>query len=222
MKYLETLPQLPNHKMKINTLSDVSTGFLSAKSANVDFKYSNNTTKTTTIDYIDRKNGSLDAVTICAWVRKLSRTYIYLRSCIRPALDLRDWSKTGRLENQTLNQWELPAGIIESTETGTEGVQKAASREFKEEIGIYVNPEYFTMLGHPMFSSVGISGERVYFVKTEAHPKYLEKATLDGSAMELNGDVVLVNIQAVISAINDGIIKDTKTILGVMRLYENS
>jgi 8-oxo-dGTP pyrophosphatase MutT (NUDIX family) len=217
MKVVQVLPPVPEHGMKVNRVLDTSTGFLQSKSASCVFTYSNGTSKEMSIDFVDRNKG-LDAVIICAWALIDENYYIYLRSCIRPALALRDWEETGRNETNPLNQWELPAGLIEQDEKGWHGVMKAASREFKEEIGAYVNPNYFKSLGYPVYSSVGISGERIYFVVTEVHPKHVETATLDGSALEENGEVVLCLLDTVLSEIDKGTIRDSKTIIGTNRL----
>lgn len=218
IEIVKILPTLPNHKMSINKRYDKSSGFLTAKSADVTFEYSSaiNSNKNMTIDYVDRKG--LDAVCIVAWASIEDETYVYLRSCIRPAIELRDWGLTGRPnDGDGLNQWELPAGIIDSDETGDAGVYKAASRELKEEVGGYVSPSSFEKLGHHIFSSVGISGERIYFCHTELHPRHVEKAILDGSPLEDNAEIILINIESVLDAIDEGKIRDSKTIIAIQR-----
>jgi len=220
MKILHKFPARPNHKLTINSVNDRSTGFLQAKSAACTFIYADGSSKDMVIDYVDRKK-SLDAVVICAWAKINDEDYVYLRSCIRPALDLRNWDETGRPEYYPLNQWELPAGLIENEEKGLKGINNAASRECKEEIGAYVNPNGFAPLGHCVFSSVGISGERLYFVHTEIDPKHVEVATLDGSALEENGEVVLCEMACVMDAIDQGHIQDSKTVIGIERLRKH-
>lgn len=213
----EELPEFPKHTMHIIKSYEESNGFISAKSADVEFHYSNSEEKKLMrVDYVTRR-GSLDAVAILAWCKLAGSPYVYLRSCIRPALALRNWQETGRGEPYALNQWEIPAGIIDADEVGSIGVLNAASRELKEEIGGYVNPTYINKLGSEIFSSVGFSGERIYFTETELNIKHIETATLDGSPLEDNAEIILVSLKGIINAINMGRIRDSKTIIAIER-----
>ena len=215
----------PQHEMKILESYDKSSGFLDVRSKKVEFTYEDATgepealrTAEMTIDYVDRK-GSFDAVCIVPYFRGHNDWNVYLISCIRPAVGLRDYTKSGRPEAENnLNQWELPAGIVEADEVGNEGILSAASRELKEEVGIFVKPVWLELLGHRVFSSVGLCGERIYFVATEVHPRYQEDPGTDGSPLEQGSVVQSFSITHINDAIRENHIHDAKTIIGLTRL----
>ncbi len=221
MKVTRKITNLPNHKITVNTIYDTSSGFLTAKSADCTLTYESGASRKTKVDFVERKSG-LDAVVICAHstilIDNIPTKCVYLRSSIRPVLSLRDWKETGRDVEETLNCWELPAGLIESHETGIDGVKSAASRECQEEVGADIPSSSWNLLGNEAYSSVGISGERIYFAEAEIDPDLIKVATLDGSAMEVEGSVILVPLKVALNAINDGIIKNALSIIGLQRL----
>lgn len=162
------------------------------------------------IDVVRRSK--LDAATIVAFYWSLDKTdrtqrtlYVYLRSCVRPALLARKDDPNG---------WELPAGLIDPGETP----QQTAARECKEELGFDYPDDKFHELAHHIHSSVGMTGERIYFYSVEVDPNDQGEPTLDGSPMEEGADIIAVPIKDALKWCEEGQITDSKTVIGLMRL----
>lgn len=132
--------------------------------------------------------------------------HVYLRSCVRPALLNVECSKF-------INQWELPAGLIEDNEDPRE----AASRELLEEVGFNISPDVFKPLGNFFFPAVGHFPERIYLYEVNVGDDNPGPPRLDGSALEKHGQVIHVSIEDAIMAISSGEIRDAKTQIGLMR-----
>lgn len=228
---MSKLISLPKHEIEVLESFDKPAGFLSACSKKVRITYDSDEPEKpehseTTIDYVSR-NASFDAVCIVPYyVGPGGEVYVYLVSCIRPALAFRNYASTNRLERvktedpSPMNQWELPAGIVERNEIGYEGLAKAASRELKEEVGIFVSPNYFFQLGNRVFSSVGLSGERIYFMSAEVHPRHQDVPTTDGGPLEKGSVIANVTLQEALYFVKMDHISDAKTVIGLMRLAQ--
>ena len=216
MTELYKLPDLPSHKVEIKKEVEPS-GFLKIRSYDLDFEYDDGRTANMVVDTVHRH--AMDAVCILGYYEVDSKIAIYLRSCIRPAVIFKDFDSTGRLANAGTSQWEIPAGLIEKGEFGDAGVFSAASREFEEEVGIKVDPSYFESLGPFTYSSVGITGERLFFVSVYAPPDGSSPIE-DGSPLERGGKVASIYLDDALYYIESGELQDTKTIIGIMRLKE--
>lgn len=227
------MSKLPEIKVKISVTEKLeeSRGYLKAKSFKVHFD-SCGESADAHVDYIDRKN--TDAVCIIPYELKMINghtvTHLYLRSCLRPSIELcsvrpedlvdsKDKCKNEANKfkfNQSGNQWEFPAGMIE----GEESVKKAAQRELQEEIGIYVNIDHFRDLGCPIFTSAGLAPEKIYFQLVEVNSRYMQNVTElvgDGSSLEKFGQVTSVSLIDALELCNDGSICDAKTTIGIYR-----
>lgn len=215
--------QEPNHKVTIlKELYNSGPGFLTLRRANVQFSYEDsNDIKEMVIDYIDRK--ICDAVVIIPWFVENNKTYIVLRSSIRSQFMFKDFAVSERYERSNIgNFWELPAGLIEENEVGESGVINAAKRELLEEVGVDLPIDNLTSLGPRRYSSVGLLPERLYFISANFKKEQMKQPTLDGSPMELHGKLWPVELNSIVDQINDGsIIVDTKTEIGIMRLYND-
>lgn len=155
-------------------------------------------------DVVSREQ--MDAVIIVAFdltdvAQNAGEPKVWLRSCVRPAVASRH-----PYPNSLGNGWELPAGLIDQGELP----EQTAVRELREEIGFSVNE--VTELGRPVWGSVGIAPERLFFFCTNVTGLEREKPSEDGSALERHGDCVLVSL-------SDGLqVGDMKTDLGIFRL----
>lgn len=147
--------------------------------------------------------------------------HVWLRSALRPALSFRDYKSSNLLENEYVsNQYELPAGLTESNEIGLEGMKAAATREFEEEVGYKIDPKYFNLLGHRIFPSVGIAGERLFFFEVQTNPlESRPEPLLDGHALEYGGIVTPVPLAEALDLCDKGYLPDAKTEIGLRRLY---
>jgi 8-oxo-dGTP pyrophosphatase MutT (NUDIX family) len=151
------------------------------------------------------KRDKMDAVIIIAHFIRDGKTFVYLRSCLRPALYDRFGPELG-------NGWELPAGLIERKEDPVD----CAVRETKEELGFDLDKKDFKQLGGICNSAVGLCGEQLYFYEVEVDPNKRGEPTLDGSPMEYGGEVIAVQLEKALE-LSDSVI-DTKTEIGLRRL----
>lgn len=195
-------------------------GFLSIKTSDVTFHYPNGEkSQPFPTDRVVRKVD--DAVVIIAWYWDDDGPYVYLRSSIRPALALRDYELSGLPENKEIgNLWELPAGCLEPEEVGGHGLEEAAAREAKEEIGFDIDPDSFDPVGFRIFPAVGMSGERLFFLSAEVNPNEQKTPQGDGGPFEAHGEVVAMHITEILQAIENGQIIDSHTEIGIRRFYD--
>lgn len=150
-----------------------------------------------------------------------NQRHVYLRSALRPAFMFRDYSASKTLEDQYVgNLYELPAGLVEQDELGTIGLQKAAVREFQEEVGFNVSSDKMKFLGRRIFPTVGVMAERIFFLETEVVPTSRTEPTLDGSPLEEDGIVIPVPLKEAIEMCAKGYLPDAKTEIGLRRLAD--
>ncbi len=102
-------------------------------------------------DAVDRS--AIDAVVIAAhFVGSDGAPRVFLRSCFRPPLTLRDRAHSPLPEEACDGQlWELPAGLVDTAEQSPTGVARAAQRELLEELGFEVSLDALSPLGHSTF-----------------------------------------------------------------------
>jgi ADP-ribose pyrophosphatase len=196
---------------------EFSSGFLTIDRRKLKFTYPDNTVREMEIDTIVRDRN--DAVVILAHYLLNGTRYIYLRSALRPALATRNYLIDRRPETfWTGNEWELPAGLVETDELGEQGLLSAASRELEEEIGFKLDKEKFLPLGVRTFPCVGIFAERLYFFEVEVNPEEIKTPTEDGSALEYGGNVCAIPLKVALEEVEKGFIVDSKTEIGLYRL----
>ena len=201
-------------------------GFLGIDRRRVTIKYpEGHPDQTATVDSVIRK--AYDAVAVFAHFELNRVRYVYLRSCLRPALMFRNYKfDSGREENVYINgelvdignTWECAAGLIDKDEVGYNGAYKAACRELYEEVGILVQPDEMHILGPRCFSCVGMVAERIYFFETEVNPTTQETPGEDGGPFEMCGITYAIPLKEALREIETGIILDSKTQMGLMRL----
>jgi len=211
MKYLE----LPRHKLIIGPKQPAK-GFLKTVSHKVDFVFENGVTDSMVVDSIERK--SMDVVVIIPYFYNFitGKLFIYLKSCIRPALVTRKYIRQSAEHGQG-NIWELPAGLIEPEEYNLTGVYQAAQRELEEEIGFKQPDGSFQFCGKSYYANVGMMAEQIFILKTAVDPKTIQIPTEDGSPLEKYSKIISITLDDALYYIDRGEIVDSKTILALYR-----
>jgi 8-oxo-dGTP pyrophosphatase MutT (NUDIX family) len=217
------MKQLP--KITIETLNQetLAQGFLGINRRRVKISYPQTCPtpeedRIMTVDSVVRKSN--DAVAVVPYFTLNQKTYVYLRSCIRPAAMLRDYLNDSGREQDDVKYgfWEIPAGLIDENEMGLSGCVDAAIRELHEEVGILVDCNDIDLLGPRYFSSAGMCAERIWFFSAKVNPLSREIPDEDGSALEVGGEVIEVLLTDALDAIEHEEILDAKTQMGLMRL----
>ena len=168
-------------------------------------------------DEVTRK--SLDAVVIAAHYAEGGERFVYLRSCVRPPVAMRDRVPL-READRGGSLWELPAGLVEADEWSPEGVIRCAQRELHEEVGLDVPLDTLRKLGPNTYPTPGMISERHIFFEVEVDPARRGEPQLDGSALEHFGAVVAVTLTRALAMCNSGEIEDNKTELALRRLAQ--
>lgn len=174
-------------------------------------------------DRVDRR--ALDAVVIVPHFvpsgRGVTRErYVYLRSAVRPPVEMRDAARSAVPEPEIRGLWEAPAGLVEPDEESPEGLLRCAQRELEEEVGFSMPTTAFRELGPPTFPCPGVIAERHYFFHIEVDPAQRRAPSLDGSVLEEAGEVVAVPLREALRACRAGELADAKTELALRRLAE--
>lgn len=165
-------------------------------------------------DVVER--AATDAVAIVL----LSQGTIALRSSIRPPLALRDGYAVPLAGASDPVLWEVPAGLIEPSETGEAGVLRCAAREALEEVGLSLEPSAFETLGPPSFMSPGVLAEQLHFVVATVDPTEAGTPTEDGSPLEARAEVRFVDLELALAACRDGRVQDLKTETAIRRALD--
>lgn len=198
---------------------DTGAGFLSLVRWRLRAHYPDGTSSEPFVyDAVERR--SVDAVVIAAHFVRAGQAWVYLRSAVRPPLRFRDPTRSPVVEARTGWLWELPAGLIEASEAGAQGVLEAARRELEEELGFQVETPELASLGHSTLPSPGVIGERHFFLSVAVEPARRGEPSLDGSALEHFGRVVAMPLERALELCRSGEIQDAKTELGLRRLSE--
>ena len=210
----EPLPALPAITVAIQrertAEAQATGGFLNLRRLDLVARYPDGT-ESATFAYDIATRAALDAVIIAAHFGRNGRRFVFLRSALRPPCALRD-----RPPEHDGLLWELPAGLIE----GTESPAHCAARELEEEVGIFAQPSEMKELGAWTFPVPGMCGERQIFFHLEVDPATRVVPKEDGSALERNARVVAVEIDRALGACKTGEIRDAKTELALRRLVE--
>jgi len=171
-------------------------------------------------DAVDRN--AIDAVVIAAhYVATDGVPRVFLRSALRPPLTLRD-RESSPLPNEACDGhlWELPAGLVETSERSPTGVARAAQRELHEELGFEVGVEKLLPLGPSTFPAPGFIAERHFFFEVQVDPATRREPENDGSPLEHCGMVVELPLADALELCRAGGIEDAKTELALRRLRE--
>ena len=141
--------------------------------------------------------------------------HVYLRSSIRPAIELRgahyshyrNWSHRAVL-------WELPAGFVELGEQPSH----AAARELGEELGFDAPPSDMQPLGGWTFLNPSVLAEQLWFFAIRVDPTSRRTPSEDGSDLERHAAIITLPLDDALEHCQHSHICDAKTELGLMRL----
>lgn len=218
-----TLPTPPTIKLTAvdKEVMQPETGFLRIIRGKVVFHYPDGTAPSEpfTLDRIARANNDAAAIVAHYYDSATHKPMVYLRSSIRPALSLRDYTDSKILEQEDAgNLWEIPAGMIETDEVGIDGAKAAAARELEEEIGFTYTAADMKLLGKRIFTNVASSAERIIFFEIEVNPHRRGRPAGDGGPMERGAEIIAFPLHDAIQAVQDGYLPDAKTEIGLIRL----
>ncbi len=172
-------------------------------------------------DYDEVDRAAIDAVVIAAHYLENGVRYVYLRSVIRPPIEMRDQQRSPLSEAEHLgNMWELPAGLVEPKEQTIEGVRRGACRELAEELGFDVPEGALEPLGPSTFPAPGVVAERHFYFEVEVDPTTRREPENDGSPLEHMGAVAAVPLADALAWCAAGELEDAKTELALRRLAE--
>ena len=205
---LATLPELP--KVELETVRDARLaegGFLALRRTELVAVQGGARSASFAYDTVDRR--ALDASVMVAHHLEGGRVHVWLRSCLRPPLALRDVPMGAVL-------WEVPAGLVEPGERP----RAAAAREIAEELGFDVPESALANLGPPGHPAPAMIGETHHFFHVEVDPATRVDAAGDGSPVESGALVVSVPLDDALLACRRGEIRDEKTELALRRLAD--
>lgn len=203
------LPQPPKVELEVVSEERVGEGgFLRIRRTALVARRGETRSKAFAYDTIDRK--ALDASVMVVHHRgDDGRTYVWLRTCVRPPLGLRPTPNAAVL-------WEVPAGLIEPGETPA----AAAARETLEELGFAVTEAQMKPLGPWMAPAPAFIGEVHHFFHVEVDPATRAEPGGDGSPLEADALVESVPLDEAIVACRRGEVRDSKTELALRRLAD--
>ena len=162
----------------------------------------------------------LDAVALVLYRRSPNGPELILRSQLRPPLHFRaDYDVPIPAVGTGAVQWEIPAGLVEQGEHGSAGLFARAREEAEEEVGLILPATRFRLLGQPTSLSPGLIAEKLHFVAAEVlreDPQCMP--TGDGHPVEERSQSVFVSLPSALRAIDEGLVHDIKTEVGIRRL----
>jgi ADP-ribose pyrophosphatase len=206
-----SLPKPPT--VALDVIADRSTepdGFLTFKRYELALVSGAEHSRPFRYDMVERR--ALDAAVIAAHhVDASGRPYVYLRTSFRPPTLLRPIEP--RIEHAF---WELPAGLIEPSETPRDG----AARELEEELGFSIESERLAPLGPGVFPAPAMIGEIHHFFHVRVDPLTRKEPAGDGSPLEEGARIESVPLEEALAACRRGEVPDAKTELALRRLAE--
>ena len=202
-----SLPPLPRLRFVATANHGIAPAFVRVEPHDLAFVEGPQAGRGCRYDLVRRR--AIDAAVIVAFTRSDDgRTEVFLRSALRPPLALRD-------DGVTLDPglWELPAGLIEAGEAPRE----AAARELFEELGFRVNEASLLPLGGPVVPMPALIGERQVGFAVDVTGAAREEPALDGSLLELGGEVVRMDAHELAAHVDHEPLVDGKTELFLRR-----
>jgi ADP-ribose pyrophosphatase len=203
------LPELP--RVELETVRETRVaegGFLAVRRTELVAVQNGARSASFAYDVVDRR--ALDASVMVVHHREGDHVCVWLRSCLRPPLVLRDDGAPSAV------LWELPAGLVEPGESPRAG----AAREIAEELGFDVPESALVDLGPPSFPAPALLGEVHYFFHVEVDPSTRHEPEGDGSPVEAGARIISVPLDLALAACRTGEIRDEKTELALRRLAE--
>lgn len=169
-------------------------------------------------DLVERD--ALDAVGIVLVAEGPSGPLVCLRSALRPPLAFRSTYALPLPEPEGPVLWEVPAGLVEPSERGDEGLKACAARETMEEVGLALEPGAFERLGPAACLSPGVLAEKLHYFVARVDPSARTAPLEDGTPVEERAEVRFVPLEDALAACRDGRIADLKTETAIRRLAE--
>ncbi len=205
---MTVLPKPPAVELEIvrDKSAEGGAGFLNLRRLELVARRGGAVSKAFVYDVVDRR--AIDASVMIAHHRQDGVLHVWLRSALRPALELRARGE-GTL-------WELPAGLVEPGESPRD----AAARELEEELGFRVDASALVDLGGWTAPAPGFVGEKHFFFHVAVDPKTRLEPGGDGSPLEDAALCVPVPLDVALDACRRGDIRDAKTELALRRLAE--
>lgn len=222
----DALPFPPRIEVElVREVRRVSTGFLSLRELELRNRYADGS-HSATYRYSLTERARLDAVALVLFRRRdrsearLDDVEIVLRSQLRPPLAFRtDYELPLPALGTGAVQWEIPAGLVEPGERGEAGLSARASAEALEEVGVRILPARFATLGPASSLSPGLLAEKLHYMCAEIlDTDSWQRAEGDGHAVEEQSLSLFVPLTVALRAIDQGLIHDVKTELGIARL----
>jgi ADP-ribose pyrophosphatase len=205
----------------VRELGRSSAGFLQVREVELQNRYDDGSASSP-YRYFLVERAQLDAVALVLYRRHEDEVQLVLRSQLRPPLAFRGEYQVPLLALGTgAVQWEIPAGLMEPGESGVEGLFTRASAEAREEVGLTLAPERFTLLGPPTSLSPGLIAEKLHFVCAEVLASDAQGAAAgDGHAVEERSVSLYLSLSSALRAIEQGLVHDIKTEIGIRRLAD--
>lgn len=143
---------------------------------------------------------------------------VCLRSSLRPPVVFRGEIGVPADADCAPVLWELPAGLVEPSERGEEGLRACAVRETLEETGLTISPAQLRPLGPAVFLSPGVIAERLYYFAALVDDAERGTPTEDGTPVEARAVVRFVPMAEALRACDEGHVGDCKSEVGIRRL----
>jgi ADP-ribose pyrophosphatase len=216
------LPPLPGHRLEVaEETRPGKSGFLEIRKLSMRARFASGNVSEA-FDYFCVDRASLDAVVIVPHFRNANGLhYVVLRSALRPPPFLRPLEIRPVPEKDSLGElWEVPAGLIETSEQTPEGIIRCARRELLEETGYDVPLSGIESLGASAFPCPGVIGERHFYFHAVVDPAKQRPPPEDGSVLERAARIESVLLDVALEACRHGEIEDAKTELALRRLAE--
>ena len=161
----------------------------------------------------------IDAVAVVLFYREGERVLVGVIECTRPAVALRRELPLVQPDaGVRATVTEAVAGRLEAGDAGEGGIDRRAAIEAGEEAGYAVDAAAAIRLGGGVFSSPGLSPEKIHFRAFEVDPARREAARGDGSPMEALAGVRFIELAEAIRLCTQGLIEDPKAEIGFRRL----
>jgi len=162
-----------------------------------------------------------DAVAVVLYsIDQGGKIWVGVRRGVRPSIYLRK----NNLAKATLDgaprllYYEIVAGGIEYGDFQGLGIDGRAVREVREEAGFQVRPEDVVALGEATVSSPAYGMEKIHYRAVRVDPEEPHQPKGDGHPLEEVGDFQFHELAKAIDWCRSGVIQDSKTEIGLLRL----